>query len=165
MVKTVQLKTALVSNLKEAIGEANDTDIIVQSDKGNLYIDMSDHMFFNSGSSDLTPRAKMIIGKVAKILNAHPDMQFMVEGHTDNRPMHSGCVPDNWDLSIRRATSVVRVLQKEHKVNPERMIAAGHSEYAPVEANDTPAHRSQNRRISIVMMPQLDQFFKLLVKK
>ena len=159
------LNTALVTNIKDALGVANDTDIIVQSDKGNLYIDMSDHMFFNSGSSDLTPRAKTIISKVAKILNAHPDMQFMVEGHTDNKPMHGTCVPDNWDLSIRRATAVVRILQKEHQVNPSRMLAAGHGEYAPIQANDTPAHRAQNRRISIVMMPQMDQFFKLLVKK
>jgi chemotaxis protein MotB len=159
------LTATLINNLKTAIGGQNDTDIIVNSDKGNLYVDLTDHMFFNSGSSELTPRAKVIIEKLAKILNAYPDMHFMVEGHTDNKPINTGCVPDNWDLSIRRATAVVRMLQKQYKVDPTRMIAAGHSEYEPVASNDTPAHRSQNRRISIVMTPQLDQFFKLLVKK
>lgn len=159
------LNTTLINNLKSAIGGQNDTDIIVQSDKGNLYIDLSDHMFFNSGSSELTPRAKVIVEKLAKILNANPDLHFFIEGHTDNQPIHTACVPDNWDLSIRRATAVVRVLQNEYKIDPKRMVAAGHGEYEPVQANDTPAHRSQNRRITIVMTPQLDQFFKLLVKK
>jgi chemotaxis protein MotB len=107
----------------------------------------------------------MIVGKVAKILNAYPDMHFMIEGHTDNKPIHTACVPDNWDLSIRRATAVIRLLQKEYNVNPARMVAAGHGEYEPIASNDTDAHRAQNRRITIVMTPQLDQFFKLLVKQ
>jgi chemotaxis protein MotB len=159
------LNATLINNLKASIGGANDTDIVVSSDKGSLYVDLTDHMFFNSGSADLTPRAKMIIEKLAKILNSYPDMHFMVEGHTDNKPISTACVPDNWELSIRRATAVVRMLQKTYKVDPSRMIAAGHSEYEPIASNDTPAHRAQNRRISIVMTPQLDQFFKLLVKK
>jgi chemotaxis protein MotB len=107
----------------------------------------------------------VIVEKLAKILNANPDLRFFIEGHTDNQPIHTACVPDNWDLSIRRATAVVRILQTEYKIDPKRMVAAGHGEYEPVQANDTPAHRSQNRRITIVMTPQLDQFFKLLVKK
>jgi chemotaxis protein MotB len=159
------LTTALVANIKSSIGGNDDTDISVVSDKGNLYIDLTDHIFFSSGSSDLTARAKMIIGKVAKILNSYPDMHFMIEGHTDSRPIHNTCVPDNWDLSIRRATSVIRLLQKVYKVDPTRMIAAGRGEYDPAQPNDSAAHRAQNRRISIVMTPQLDQFFKLLVKK
>jgi chemotaxis protein MotB len=158
------LNTALVSNLKNAIGVQGDTDISVMSSKGNIYIDISDHMYFSSGSSELSAHAKSVLEKIAKILNAHPDMHFMIEGHTDNKPMHSACVPDNWDLSIRRATSVVRLLQKEYKVDPSRMIAAGHGEYEPVEANDTAEHRAKNRRISIILTPQLDQFFKLLGK-
>lgn len=159
------LTAALVSNIKSSIGGDSDTDFTVQSDKGNLYIDLTDHVFFSSGSSDLTPRAKVIIGKIAKILNTYPDMHFMIEGHTDNVPIQTDCIPDNWDLSIRRATTVIRLLQKEYKVDPKRMIAAGHGEYDPAQPNDTPAHRSQNRRISIVMTPQMDEFFKLLVKK
>lgn len=158
------LNRTLVGNLKTAIGVENDTDISITSDKGNIYIDISDHMYFSSGSADLSAHARTVLSKIAKILNAHPDVNFLVEGHTDNKAMHSACVPDNWDLSIRRATAVVRVLQKEYKVDPARMIAAGHSEYAPIQANDTPAHRAQNRRISIILTPQIDQFFKLLGK-
>ncbi len=122
-------------------------------------------MFFSSGSADLTAKGKSVMDKVAKLLNANSDIKFMVQGHTDNQPMHTACVPDNWDLSIRRATTVVRLLQKQYGINPASMMAAGHGEYEPVAANDTPAHRAQNRRITIVMMPQLDQFFKLLEKK
>jgi chemotaxis protein MotB len=157
------LNSALVNNLKVAIGAENDTDINVISNNGKIFIDISDNMYFSTGSAELSARAKAVIAKIAKILNAHPDMSFMVEGHTDNKPIHGGgCTPDNWDLSVRRATAVVKLLQKEYKVDPARMIAAGHSEYEPVQANDTPDHRAKNRRISIIMTPQLDQFFKLL---
>ena len=159
------LNATLVNNLKAAIGGASDTDVVITSDKGFLYVDLTDHMFFNSGSAEINKHAKMVLEKIAKMLNANPDLQFMIEGHTDNQPMHGGCMADNWDLSIKRSTEVVRLLQKHFGVNPARMVAAGHGEYAPVAANDTPAHRAQNRRITIVMMPQLDQFFKLLVKK
>lgn len=159
------LMNNLVSNLKGALGTDNDTDIIIQSDKGDLYIDLTDHMFFNSGSADLSAKGKAVIGKIAKILEANADMHFMVVGHTDNKPIHTGCVPDNWDLSIRRATSVIRLFQNQFKIDPKRMIAAGHGEYDPIMSNDTPEHRSQNRRISIVMTPELDQFLKLLVRK
>ena len=158
------LNAALVNNIKNTLGAQTDTDISVISDKGNIFVDISDHMYFKSGSAVLSWRARTILGKIAKILNAHPEMHFIVEGHTDNVPIHSGCVPDNWDLSIKRATAVVRVLQKEYKVDPTRMIAAGHGQYEPLQANDTPAHMAQNRRISIIMTPQLDQFFKLLGK-
>ena len=158
------LNAALVTNIKNTLGAQNDSDISVTSDKGNIYVDISDQMYFSSGSAVLSAHARIVLGKVAKILNAHPDMHFIIEGHTDNVPIHAGCVPDNWDLSIRRATAVVRVLQKEYKVDPARMIAAGHGQYEPVQPNDTPAHRAQNRRISIIMTPELDQYFKLLGK-
>jgi chemotaxis protein MotB len=159
------LKANLISNLKSSIGGDNDTDISIQSDKGSLYIDLTDHMFFNSGSADLTDRAKAIVAKVAKILNAYPDMHFMIEGHTDNKPIHTAAVADNWDLSIRRATTVIRILQKQYGIKPDRMSAAGRGEYAPIAANDTPIHRAENRRVSIVITPALDEYMKLLIKK
>ena len=158
------LSANLMSNVKSAIG-AGDTDIIVTTNRGFIYITLSDHMFFTSGSADLTAKGKAMVEKVAKLLNAHADVQFMVQGHTDNQAMHASCVPDNWDLSAKRATTVVKVLQKQYAVNPTRMLAAGHGEYEPVAANDTPANRAKNRRITIVLMPQLDQFFKMLEKK
>jgi chemotaxis protein MotB len=92
-------------------------------------------------------------------------MEFMVEGHTDSIAMHSDCLDDNWDLSVKRATSVVRILQKQYGIQPSRMSAAGRGQYLPVDENDTAEGRSHNRRTRIVILPQLDQFFKLLVKK
>ena len=92
-------------------------------------------------------------------------VQFMVEGHTDNKSIATGAIRDNWDLSVMRAASVVRTLQKQYGVDPARMIAAGRSEYVPVTANDTPEGRASNRRTRIVILPQLDQFFKLMEPK
>ena len=101
----------------------------------------------------------------SKVLNAYPDIEFIVEGHTGNVPIHTDCMDDNWDLSVKRATSVIRILQKEYKMNPSRMTASGHSEYLPIASNETIDERALNRRTRIIILPQLDQFFKLLTKK
>jgi chemotaxis protein MotB len=122
-------------------------------------------MLFKSGSYEITPRAKDVLGKVADVINAQPDVQFMVEGHTDNKSIATATIRDNWDLSVMRSASVVRALQKQYGVDPSRMIAAGRSEYVPVASNDTPEGRSTNRRTRIVILPQLDQFFKLMEPK
>ncbi|MBS1949185.1 MAG: OmpA family protein [Bacteroidetes bacterium] len=159
------LNNALVSNLKGAVGDLNDKDIEVKVDKGVVYIDISDKLLFNSGSYTVTKRAKEVLGKVAKVLKAQPDIEFMVEGHTDNVPYHQGALLDNWDLSVKRATSVVRILQYKYGLEPAHMAAAGRSEYIPVDTNKTSAGRAANRRTRIIILPQLDQFFKLLEKK
>jgi chemotaxis protein MotB len=98
-------------------------------------------------------------------LKNQPDIEFMVEGHTDNVPYHNGVLLDNWDLSVKRATAVVRILQNQYGLDPVKMSAAGRSEYVPVTTNDTPEGRAANRRTRIVILPQLDQFFKLLEPK
>ena len=157
---------ALVMNLKGAIGNMDDKDINIKVDKGVVYIDISDKMLFKSGSYDVTEGAKTVLGKVATVLKAQPDIEFMVEGHTDNKPYnHPGALKDNWDLSVKRATSVVRILQKQYGLDPAHITAAGRGEYVPVTANDTEEGRAANRRTRIVILPQLDQFFKLLEKK
>ena len=112
----------------------------------------------------LLPLPKQL-GKVAAVVNAQPDIQFMVEGHTDNKPIKTAFIKDNWDLSVLRATAVTRTLQKDYGVDPKRMIAAGRSEYNSIATNDTEEGRSDNRRTRIVILPQLDQFFKLLEPK
>ena len=165
MARKDSLNMALVMNLKGAVGDLNDKDINIKVDKSAVYIDISDKMLFNSGKSAVTEKAKAVLGKVAKVLNAYPDMEFMVEGHTDSISMHTDCIDDNWDLSVKRATSVVRILQKQYGIQPARMSAAGRGQYLPVDENDTAEGRSHNRRTRIVILPQLDQFFKLLVKK
>jgi chemotaxis protein MotB len=165
MARKDSLNMALVINLKGAIGDLGDKDINIKVDKSAIYIDISDKMLFNSGKYTVTDRAKIVLGKVAQVLNAYPDIEFLVEGHTDTISVHTQCIDDNWDLSVKRATSVVRILQNQYGIQPSRMTAAGRSQYVPVDGNDTTEGRSHNRRTRIVILPQLDQFFKLLVKK
>lgn len=159
------LNMALVMNLKGAIGNLDDKDINIKVDKGVVYVDISDKLLFKSGSYDVTDRAKEVLGKVAKVLNAQPEIEFMVEGHTDSIPIKGGAIADNWDLSVKRATTVVRILQDTYGLDPKRMTAAGRSQYVPLSDNTTPEGRAANRRTRIVILPQLDQFFKLLEKK
>ncbi|HEX3079057.1 MAG TPA: OmpA family protein [Puia sp.] len=159
------LNMALVMNLKGAIGNMADEDINIKVDKGVVFIDISDKLLFKSGSYDITPRAKEVLGKVATVLKNQPDLEFMVEGHTDNIPYKRPPLLDNWDLSVKRATAVVRILQNEYGLPPYHITAAGRSEYQPVTTNDTNDGRALNRRTRIVILPQLDQFFKLLETK
>jgi chemotaxis protein MotB len=156
------LNMALVMNLKGAIGDLNDKDINIKVDKGVVYIDISDKLLFKSGSFTVTEQAKVVLGKVAKVLLNQPDIEFMVEGHTDSVPYRNGVLIDNWDLSVKRATSVVRILQEQYGIPPAHMTAAGRSQYVPVADNSTAEGRAANRRTRIVILPQLDQFFKLL---
>ena len=153
---------ALVTALKSSLVDINDSDIEINVEKGVVFISISDKMVFNTGSNKITARAKEVLGKVAKIINDKPEFEFMVEGHTDDRPISNDLFEDNWDLSVDRATSIVRVLQKEFGVAPGRMIAAGRSSYMPVDDNETASGRANNRRIRIVLLPKLDQFYSLL---
>ncbi len=159
------LNMALVMNLKGAIGNLDDKDINVKVDKGVVYIDISDKLLFKSGSYTITDNAKEVLGKVAMVLKNQPDIEFMVEGHTDNVAFAKGTLLDNWDLSVKRATSVVRILQNQYGLDPAHIAAAGRSEYKPVADNGTAEGRAANRRTRIVILPQLDQFFKLLEPK
>lgn len=165
MARKDSLNMALVMNLKGAVGDLNDQDINIKVDKGVVYIDISDKLLFNSGEYSVTPRAEEVLGKVAKVLKNQPDIEFMVEGHTDTKPYRRGVLLDNWDLSVKRATSVVRILQNKYGLEPTKIAAAGRGEYLPVATNDTPEGRALNRRTRIIILPQLDQFFKLLEKK
>lgn len=160
--KKDSLTMNLVINLKSAIGNLNDQDINIKIDKGVIYIDISDRLLFKTGQYQITPEAREVLGKVAQVLLAQPDIEFMVEGHTDSIPFMRGVLLDNWDLSVKRATAVVRVLQYEYQIPPSRMTAAGRGEYVPLTTNDSEFGRSLNRRTRIVILPELDQFFKLL---
>jgi chemotaxis protein MotB len=159
------LNMALVMNLKGAVGDMNDKDINIKVDKGVVYIDISDKLLFKSGKYEVTEQAKTVLGKVAAVLKNQPDIEFMVEGHTDNVPYRSGVLLDNWDLSVKRATAVVRILQNQYGLDPSKMAAAGRGEFQPLSDNQTTEGRSTNRRTRIVILPQLDQFFKLLETK
>jgi chemotaxis protein MotB len=159
------LNMALVNNLKGVIGDLNDKDINIKVDKGVVYVDISDKLLFASGKYEVTPQAQDVLGKVAKVLKNQPDIEFMVEGNTDNKPYRKGVLLDNWDLSVKRATAVVRILQNKYGLEPTKIAAAGRGEYQPVAANDTEEGRALNRRTRIIILPQLDQFFKLMERK
>ena len=165
MARKDSLNLALVMNLKGAVGNMEDQDINIKVDKGVVYIDISDKLLFKSGKYEITSQAKTVLGKVAAVLKNQPDIEFMVEGHTDNVAYRNGVLIDNWDLSVKRATSVVRILQKEYGLDPKKMSAAGRGEYNPVFANNTAENKAANRRTRIVILPQLDQFFQLLEPK
>ena len=160
------INLALAVNLKSALSQGiQDEDIIVNVDKTVVYISISDKLLFKSGSSVISPKAKTILEKVAAVIAQKPNMEVMVEGYTDNVPINTACTKDNWDLSVQRATSVIRVLQDDFSIDPKRLVAAGRSEYLPLESNDTAEGRSRNRRTRIVILPKLDQFFDILEQK
>ncbi|MDA0608540.1 MAG: OmpA family protein, partial [Bacteroidetes bacterium] len=154
---------ALVASLKGALGNLNDQDIEINVEKGVVFVSIADKLLFRSGSYSVSEEAKRILGKVATVVNAKPDFEFMVEGHTDNVPYKTNVeIKDNWDLSVKRATAIVRILQNEFKVDPKRMTAAGRSYYAPLVENNSAANRARNRRTRIVVLPKLDQFYSMI---
>jgi len=152
---------ALVTSLKGAVG-MNDEDIEINVEKGVVFVSISDKFLFKSGSYDINSRAKEVLAKVAKVVEAKPDLEVMIEGHTDNVAFRRGDLLDNWDLSVKRATALVRTLQKDYGIAPGRMTAAGRSEYVPLQPNDSAEGRSANRRTRIIIMPKLDQFFGMI---
>ncbi|WP_435132905.1 OmpA/MotB family protein [Formosa sp. A9] len=164
LTKKDSVTLAVVTSLKREVG-INDPDIEINVEKGVVFISIADKLLFKSGSYIVTDRAKEVLAKVAKVVNSKPDFECMVEGHTDNVPYKKGGVlEDNWDLSVKRATSVVRVLQ-DLDVNPAQLIAAGRSHYVPLVPNDTPEDRATNRRTRIVVLPKIDQFYEMVEKE
>lgn len=155
---------ALVTSLKGAVG-ISDPDIQVNVEKGVVMISIADKLLFKSGSYEISDRAKEILGKVAKVVNDKPNFECMVESHTDNVPYRNGVLLDNWDLSAKRATAVVRVLTETHKVNPKQLIAAGRGEHLPLVANNTVENRAANRRTRIIVMPKIDEFYDMIEKE
>lgn len=162
MNKKDSVTLALVTSLKGALGNLQDEDIQVKVEKGVVFVSISDKLLFRSGSYRVSKRAHEVLGKVAKVVNDKPDIDFMVEGHTDTDPISTNCIEDNWDLSTKRATSIVRILQDEFNVEPKRMTAAGRSEYVPMASNDTAAGKAKNRRTRIVVLPKLDKFYSMI---
>jgi chemotaxis protein MotB len=162
LTKKDSVTLALITSLKGALGNLDDEDVQVQVEKGVVFVSLSDKLLFKSGSYEVSERAKEVLAKVAKVINAKPELEIMVEGHTDNKAYQNGNLVDNWDLSTKRATSIVRILQKDFNVKPERLVAAGRSYYVPLSTNETAEGRSNNRRTRIVVLPKLDQFYSLI---
>ena len=164
LTKKDSVTLALVTSLKKEVG-ISDPDIQVNVEKGVLFISIADKLLFKSGSYNVSDRAKEVLGKVAKVVNSKPTFECMVEGHTDNVPYKSnGVLLDNWDLSVKRSTSIVRVLM-ELGVQPKQLIAAGRGEFVPLVDNNTSDNRQTNRRTRIVVLPKIDEFYDMIEKE
>jgi chemotaxis protein MotB len=164
LTKKDSVTLALVTSLKREVG-IDDPDININVEKGVVMISIADNLLFKSGSFEVNAKAKSVLAKVAKVINSKPDFECMVEGHTDNVPFKNAVLVDNWDLSVKRSTAIVRVLQNDLGVNPKQLIPAGRSSYVPLVANNTPANKAKNRRTRIIIMPKIDQFYDMLEKE
>lgn len=161
--KTLQdsMNLAISYNLKKSISD-EEGDVDVDIDKTVVMINISDKLLFNSGSYRVSSKAHKILEKLAEVINSEESMEVMVEGHTDSRSINTAMFRNNWDLSVKRATSVVEILQNKYNVDPAKMIAAGRSSYLPLVDNDSKENMAKNRRTKIVILPNLDKFFALL---
>lgn len=163
LTKKDSVTLALVTSLKSVVG-MNDPDIEINVEKGVVFISIADKLLFKSGSYEISARANEVLGKVATVVKNKPDFECMVEGHTDNVPYKSGVLLDNWDLSVKRATAIVRALEGLG-VNPNKLIAAGRSHYVPLVENNTAENRATNRRTRIIVLPKIDQFYDMIEKE
>jgi chemotaxis protein MotB len=164
--KADSLNLALAVNLKGVLKEGlDDKDVDVKVDKTVVFINLSDNVLFKKGSSELSSRASEVLAKIARIIDSRPELEVMVEGYTDSDDIKNACNRDNWDLSVHRATSVVRSLQSEFKINPNRLIAAGRGEYNELVPNTTTENKAINRRTRIILLPKLNEFYDLLDPK
>lgn len=164
--KADSINLALAINLKSVLQDGiDDKDVEIKVDKTVVFINLSDKMLFESGSFKLTSRANEVLEKIARIVESRPEFEVMVEGYTDNVPIKTPGMEDNWDLSVKRATSVVRVLQEDFNIDPNRLIAAGRGEYNALASNETAEGKATNRRTRIIILPKLNQFYDLLDPK
>jgi chemotaxis protein MotB len=165
LTKKDSVTLALVTSLKSSVG-ISDPDIEINVEKGVVFISIADKLLFKSGSYTVSDRAKEVLAKVAKVINSRPTFECMVEGHTDNVPFTGNAVLlDNWDLSVKRSTAIVRVLTKDLGVKPSQLIAAGRSEFIPLVDNTTADNRAKNRRTRIVVLPKIDEFYDMIEKE
>lgn len=161
--KADSINLALAVNLKSVLNQGlDDQDVEVKVDKTVVMVNISDKMLFSTGSSKISPNANAVLNKIAQIVKSRPDLEVMVEGYTDNVAIKTDCLDDNWDLSVKRATSVVRTLQQNFGIDPNKLIAAGRGEFNALTTNDTSENRAKNRRTRIILMPKIDQFYDLL---
>ena len=160
--KSDSLNLALTNKLTRSLSREELKDVDVKVLKGVVYISLNDNMLYKSGSYEISPAAAETLGKIAKIITDYKEYEVLVEGNTDDVPIHQTNIRNNWDLSALRASSVVQELQNKYGVNPKRLTAGGRGEYNPIADNETPEGRSMNRRTQIIITPQLDQFLDLI---
>jgi chemotaxis protein MotB len=165
LTKKDSVTLAIVTSLKSSVG-ISDPDIEINVEKGVVFISIADKLLFKSGSYIVSDKAKAVLAKVAKVVNDKPTFECMVEGHTDNVPFTGNAILiDNWDLSVKRSTAIVRVLTNELGVRPSQLIAAGRAEFIPLVDNTTSENRAINRRTRIVVLPKIDEFYDMIEKE
>ncbi len=161
------MNLAVAYNLEKTINDSNideDEDFAVDINETVVMISIADNMLFNTASYRLSSKADKVLKKLADVINSEPSLDVMVEGHTDARTINTANIADNWDLSVLRATSVVRKLQDQYNVAPEKLIASGRSSYQPIASNDNAEDRAKNRRTRIIILPNIDKFFALMAE-
>lgn len=151
----------LLSSVKEALLGFGSDELSIKEKDGKVYVAMSDKLLFESGSARVDKRGKEALAKLAEVLNKQTDVDVYIEGHTDSKPINTVQFKDNWDLSVIRATSVVRILTKDYGVNPLQIVPSGRGEFMPVADNTTADGRSLNRRTEIIMAPRLDKLYQI----
>lgn len=162
------MNIAIAHSLEQSINEnniENDGDIDVKIDQTVVMISVADSLLFRSGSYTVSSKAHSLLSKLADVIQAEPSIDVMIEGHTDSKGIHTETIVDNWDLSVKRSTAIVRVLQNKYKVDPARLIPSGRSSYVPLTDNSTYKNRARNRRTNIIIMPNLNKFFALMVEE
>ncbi len=162
------MNLAIAHNLKKSISDSNmenEGDINVGIDQTVVMISVADSLLFRSGSYNVSRKANPLLAKLADVINAEPSIDVMIEGHTDNKGIHTEEIVDNWDLSVKRSTAIARILQHKYKVDPARLIPAGRSSYVPLTDNSTYQNRARNRRTNIIIMPNLNKFFALMAEE
>jgi chemotaxis protein MotB len=162
------MNLAISYNLKKSINESdinNNNDIQVSIDQTVVMISVADSLLFRSGSFRVNSKAYPLLKKLAEVINSEPSMDVMIEGHTDSKTIHTDAIVDNWDLSVKRSTAIVRLLQNKYEIDPSRLIPSGRSSYLPLTDNETKENRARNRRTNIIILPNLNKFFALLAEE
>ena len=152
----------LLNSVKDALLGFSSDELTVREKDGKVYVAMSDKLLFESGSARVDKRGKEALAKLAEVLNKQTDIDVYIEGHTDSKPINTAQFKDNWDLSVIRATSVVRILTKDYGVNPLQILPCGRGEFMPVADNESADGRAKNRRTEIIMAPKLDKLYRML---
>jgi len=165
--KILYKKDSVVNVLREKVSNAlygfEGQGLTVELKNGKVYVSLEEQLLFKSGSTEVDPRGVVALKRLVRVLEQNPDINIMIEGHTDNVPIRKGAsIKDNWDLSVMRATAIVRILLEDSRIDPRRLTAAGHGEFLPVDPADTPEARRKNRRTEIILTPKLDELFKIL---
>lgn len=153
---------SILASVRDALLGFSSDELSIREENGKIYVALSDKLLFRSGSAQVDKRGKEALAKLAEVLNKQSAVDVSIEGHTDTKPIHTARFEDNWDLSVIRATSVVRILTKEYGVNPLQIVPSGRGEFLPVADNDTEEGRSKNRRTEIIIAPKLDKLYHII---